>query len=308
MELFKDFYKRKQPNKFFYAKTVKVRSRAYGEDVKQDFLDWQAYIMEKCKKLGDKFNLCEMDGLYGQPPQADTQLDKSLVPLLLEGYRFELLPDGYISVNGKRSVLRVGKEIKAGALFHIPEERETFNGLAVIGKPTGTEEMRLSVYFMQKGDFDKTPFDSVPLAPTLDASSHLFCLGRHIFLIHNSQLDYYFLNFEERRLERVAIGQDDNNEQFPWCQFVSPCFVTNGKGDVFWIANQEVYTFSIGSPGKLIKIDCNKIEEPVHLVGTDEGVLVYKKQRGTATMICAPYKKARSGRYLAQLNNDADEE
>ena len=303
MEILKDFYKREQPHKYFYAKGMKVRSRAYGEDVHREFTDWQSYFFERRKTYGERFVLSELEDLFGYELQSEMGLDKALSPLCLEGTRFELRPDGYISVRGRRSGLHVGKEIKAGALFHIPEARDTVSGLAVIGKPDGSDEMKLSVYYWRKGDFEKRSFDSVPLAPTLDASSHLFCLGRHIFVIHNSMLDYYYLNTEENRLERVAIGEDGDSDTFPWCKFVSPCLVTNGKGDVFWISDQDVYTFPIGYPRKLVNIKSNKIEKPLHLFGTEDGVVIYRKQRGTDAVVCAKYKKSGSGRYLAQLTS-----
>ena len=308
MSIFKDFYKREQPHKIFYAKDMKVRSQAYGEKVNQEFLDWQTYVFEKRKTNDKRFVLSELDNLYGYElqDQAAHEMDKGLAPLAMDGTRFELRMDGHISINGKRSALCVGTEIKAGSLFHIPGPRETISGLAVIGKPNGLDEMKLSVYFFGRGDFETQAFDSISLDPTLDASSHLFCLGRHVFLIHNSVLDYYYLNVEERRLERVAIGEDGNNEEFSWCKFVSPCFVTNGKGDVFWISDQDVYTFPIGYPRKLVSIKSNKIEKPIHLCGTEDGVVVYRAKRGTDTVVSAKYKKAESGRYLAQMNNVDD--
>ena len=300
MEIIKDFYKKRQLNKIFYAKAMKVRSSAYGEDVRREFIDWQSYFFERRKTQGNKFVLSELENLFGDEWSGVTSLDKALAPLSLDGYRLELYADGYVYANGRRTSLYVGKEIKAGALFYIPTERDVVSGLAVIGKPSGTEEMRLSVYFWRKGDFDKHSFDFAPLAATLEASSHLFCLGRHIFLMHNSVLDYYYLNVEEERLERVAIGEDGANDEFPWCKFVAPCLVTNGLGDVFWIADQNVYTFPIGYPKKLANIKSNKIEEPIHLFGTQDGVNVYKKQRGTNTVTCAKYQKVASGRYLVQ--------
>ena len=229
MKILKDFYKIKQPNKIFYAKEMQVRSQAYGEEVHKEFADWQAHVLEKRKATGNKFVLSELEDIYGYELQRDVKqrMDKALAPLSMTGYRFELRPDGHISINGRRSALCVGTEIKAGALFYLPGLRESYSGLAVIGKPEGQEEMRLSVYFWQRGEFETECFDSVSLAPTLDASSHLFCLGRHIFVIHNSQLDYYYLNVEERRLERVAIGEDGDNDGFAWCKFVSHCLVTN---------------------------------------------------------------------------------
>lgn len=300
MEIIKDFYKRKQPNKFFYAKTMKIRSAAYGEDVRREFIDWLSYYSNKRNMLGNKFVLSELENPFGNEWGGEVALDKALAPLAMDGYRFELHADGFVYANGRRTSLYVGKDIKAGSLFYIPRERDTVSGLAVIGKPSGTEEMRLSVYYWQRGDFEKQSFDFAPLASTWDASSHLFCLGRHIFLIHNAELDYYYLNVEENRLERVAIGEDVNNEESPWCKFVESCFVVNGLGDVFWIADQDVYTFPIGYPRKLANIKSNKIEELAHLIGTQDGIMIYKKQRSTNTVICVKYRKVASGRYLVQ--------
>jgi hypothetical protein len=303
MEIVKDFYKKRQLHKVFYAKEMKTRSQAYGEDVNSEFKNWQTFFFQKRKVYKDKFVLSEMEDIFGAELQEGVRLDKSLAPLSIGDARFELRLDGYVSCDGKRSALYVGQEIKAGALFHVPDAKGTISGLAVIGKPDGSEEMKLSVYFLRKGEFEKQSFDSVTLAPTLEASSHLFCLGKHIFLIHNSVLDYYYLNITEKRLERVAIGEDGDNNAFPWCQFVSPCFVTNGCGDVFWISDQDVYTFPIGYPRKLSCIKSNKMDKPTALCGTEDGVIIYKKQRGTNAVTSVKYKKAGSGRYLAQLNS-----
>jgi len=84
MEIIKDFYKRKQPNKIFYAKTMKIRSAAYGEDVRQEFINWLSYYSDKREMLGDKFVLSELENPFGNEWDGETALDKALAPLAMD--------------------------------------------------------------------------------------------------------------------------------------------------------------------------------------------------------------------------------
>ena len=240
MAIQKVFYRKKAAKKTFFSKNMNVRSFAYGPEIWGEFKKWQKYFFEKRAAYHGGLVLSEQENIYGTDvTQQSNVLDKALAPLRLEGNILELREDRYVWINGQRSSFYAGTEVKAGALFYFLHKDKPVKGLAVIGKTNG-EGMQLRLHKWVKDGLQQTPFMSVPLPPTMEASSHLLCLGKHVFLVHNSMLDYYYINLDEKVLERVAIGGDAENETFAWCKYVNPNIVTTGEGSIFWMSEVSV--------------------------------------------------------------------
>lgn len=300
MGIIKVFCKKKPPVQSFFDAKMKIRSFAYGKEVQKEFTEWQEYFTDRRRMFPSGFVLSEQQDIFGETYEkyVETQsLDKALAPLMIDGAKLELREDRYVWINGKRSALHAGTEIKAGAAFCFVHNEKQVKGLAIIGKPDGSEETRLSVYKWVKDNLETQPFASVPLPPTFDASSHLTCYGKHVFVIHNSMLDYYYLNVDENELERVAIGGDEPNETQDCCKFVTPVILTNGLGHVFWISENDVYGFPIGYPRRLFRIEGTQREKTLHIRGGKKSLYVYRKDKNTSQVTCWRYRLNETGAY-----------
>lgn len=298
MATVKVFYKREAPMKRFFARDVKVRSFAHGEDVSKEFLDWREYFLKSVATYKDKFRPFSQKHFYGEPLGG---LDKGSPVRGVNGERYELLADGVVALGGKRTGLQVGTETKAWSLVSIPRREGQVTAVAVIGKPMGSAQMQLAVYKSTGGRLDAEPYCSVPLEFTLDAESYLITLGRHFFLVHNFTLDYYYFNYEAGELERVAIGEDEENQTLEWCKFVAPRVVANDGGYVFWNTEDCVYGFPIGYPNHLVKFPCPMTEKISNILCEGERLTVFRQDKNSSKI--SAYRYGQSGAYFKEIKD-----
>lgn len=290
------FLKRKYPTKVFFKKQINVRSFAYGKDVLQEFFDWKTWFFDNYNEKKGDFILSSQKNIYGKPyeerrsKQTLADYENSCLPtLFFDSMRFEAGKDGFVYINGQRSSLNIGSELKAWAITTILDKYSVKRALFVIGKRRYDTQTSLSVYeFTRRGCSEQKSL-FVPLDTTLDAESFLIGFGRHIFLVHNSILDYYYYHCECGELQRVAIGADGNNEEFPWCKYVRQNIVVDGEGRVFWLSDNDVYGIKIGSPANLLQLQRRESEKIVHICSDKQSLLAYKQDKNTGKTVCVRY-------------------
>lgn len=293
MAINKVFYKKKPIEKFFFDINMKVRSLAFGQGVQEEFTAWQRFINQKKNAFGAGFMLSEQTDVGGEAKSDFSDVKNSKLPekLSFDGNVYEIKKDGFIWVNERRSGLCVGTEIKAFSLFYFTDSDVTYKGIAVISKPIGAKETKMCLYRVMKTEPDVTPFMCEVLPPTLDLKSYVFCLGKHLFVVHNSTLDYYFINVKDGCLDKVSIGGDDDNDKFTWCQLVYPHLAVTENGKIFWLSDTTVYGFAVGYPKRLIKIDNAQTEKAIFVRGGKTAVSVYKKDKNTGKITCFTYNQ-----------------
>ena len=294
----KTFYKRKAKTKVFFSKDMKVRSYAYGEGVNTSFLEWQKYYYSTRGPIGDKLIISTQGSIDGKAKANSASQNNGidgLSALVFDSMRFEMSKDGWVSVNGSRTALNVGVEIKAWAILTVTEKGIRKNCLFVISHPNGSGGMALTVYPITKRGPEESPIITKELEYTPDPRSFLMCMGRHVFIVHNSKLDYLYYNIEKGELETVAIGGDGDNAEFEWCNFVGHKMVANTAGYVFWMSSEEVYGIKIGYPAKLIHIEGGRFETPVDLVCQGTSLNVFRKSKNTSKISESRYTETVDG-------------
>lgn len=293
MAVNKVFYKKKPIEKFFFDKNMKVRSLAFGQAVQEEFIAWQRFINQKKNVFGEGFSLFEQTDVGGDIKSDFLQSKNSnpIEKLSFDGVVYQIKKDGFVWVNDKRSGLCVGTEIKAFSLFYFTDNDVTYKGIAVISKPIGAKETRLCLYRVLKTEPETSPFMVKTLSPTLDNKSWIFCLGKHLLIVHNSTLDYLFINVKDDCLDCVSIGGDDNNDNFEWCQLIYPHLAVTEDGGVFWLSDTTVYGFKVGYPKRLIKIDNAQTEKAIFVRGGKTAVSVYKKDKNSGKITCFTYNQ-----------------
>ena len=199
-----------------------VRSFAFGEGVEREFVSWEKDFSNRSAD-GARYLISLEKGVKGRIPGFISNKDRTsgdeLPTLTVDGVRLSATRDGILTLDGKRSDAHLGTELKAWAVMSITRDAVIKNFLFVIGKPHGSQTMALSMYEIDrymKVSFAKT---SLELAQTYDLNSYVNCLGQHIFVVHNSKLDYIYYNINKDELEYVAIGRDGSNEDYPHCGF-----------------------------------------------------------------------------------------
>ena len=308
--MIKAFYKPEPPKKLFYDKNMLHRSPAYGEEIYCDFLEWEKFHLEKKNHLGDKYKLWRGADLFGEPYDEQKAgkrnlTDAILPPLCTEDACYTLESDGHVAVNGRRTsfVLRVEPKSWSMSVFRQNGGERKF--LFVIGKSFECEDVWLQAFRVTKAGIADEPIANVALTPTMDATSKLLCFGKHIFIVHNSKLDYFYFDDKDEVLDRVAIGEDAENADLAWCAFASSV-VANGRGMVFWISDKSIYGFSIGYPRQLAKIECAMRERIVHIRCDKNALYVYCKDKNTGAMSCYRYVDGMDGQLRGELCTPAD--
>ena len=304
----KTFYKRKAKTKVFFNKDMKVRSYAYGAGVTSAFLEWQKYYYSTRGPIGDKLIISSQGSIDGKTKADSSRGGGSsgdgLSSLYFDSRRFEISKDGWVSVNGNRTSLNAGVELKAWAILTVSEKGIKKNALCIISHPNGASGMALSFYPISKRGPEETPFLTRELEYTPDPNSFLLCMGRHIFIVHNSKLDYLYYNIEKEELESVAIGADSDNTEHDWCQYVSHKMVAGTTGYVFWMSGVDVYGFRIGYPGKLIHIEGGRFEEPVDLACSGAALTVFRKSKNTSKISESRYTEGYDGTFVEKRIED----
>ncbi|MBE6555154.1 MAG: hypothetical protein E7663_02810 [Ruminococcaceae bacterium] len=296
----KTFYKRKQLPKVFFDRHMQVRSYAYGSEVHARFLEWQRDYVNARGGTGEKLIIAAQSSIYGVGDTAHARVGDASVlpPLLVDGMRFTADADGWVSIGGSRTALNLGLELKAWALLTLSERQAKRQLLCVIGKPNGVDCLKLSLYPVSRRGVDEHAEQSLDMEHTLSAESFLICLGRHMFVVHNTQLHYYYYHPERGGLEEVAIGGDLPCAEAPACRQVLPRVVTNTAGYVFWMSGDTVYGFPVGYPRRLLRIECDARETLSGITCVGEALLVYRKSKNTSRLSCVRYVKGQGGELI----------
>lgn len=295
----KVFYRRETPIKNFFARETEVRSFAYGKTVSKEFSEWREYFIKSLSVYKDKFRPFSQRHFYGELAKDAAGKAPDNVRGV-NGEKYDLLADGVMSVGGKRSALQVGSETKAWSLVCFPRREGQVTAVAVVGKPKGSSQMQLCVYRSVGGRLESEPYCQAPLDPTLDAESYLVAFGRHLFLVHNFTLDYYYLDYEGCELQRVAIGMDGENKDKAWCDTVAPRVVANDDGWVFWYTQGSAYGFPIGYPNHLESFSCPITERILNIQGEGKSVILSRQDKNTSKITRYRYERRESGEFSVQ--------
>ncbi len=293
----KNFYRRIAEPKTFFDPSVKVRSLAFGDKIREQLISWQDYFLRERGVSGARLIISSDEGIYGSEYLRGGSKDGKaapvgaggMCPLVLSGVRYELGADGWVNADGRKTDLYAGVEIKAWAIATVQTQRDTKSMLFIIGKPKDGAHMMLSGYEISRGRPSAVAAFKVEYESTFEKESYITCYGSNIFTIHNSTLDYYYWNASEGTLERVPIGRDGDNSEFPQCHRVRRGVVSNRKGDVFWISDGEIYGITVGRPTTLIRVAIGADEETVSIRGDERGLTVYRRNKNTEKMTVARY-------------------
>jgi hypothetical protein len=221
----------------------------------------------------------------------------------LSGEKYELMQDGVVAVGGKRTELQVGTETKGWSVISFPRREGQVVAVAVVGKPKGSSQMQLCLYRSLGGRLEKEPYCQLPLDPTLDAESYLVAFGRHLFLVHNFKLNYYYFDYENGELQEVAIGADCENKDKECCDMVAHQIVANDEGWVFWYTTESVdtrscvYGYPIGYPQHLENFTCPITERILSIQGEGKSVIVARQGKNMDTVTRYRYELRESGEF-----------
>ena len=296
----KTFYKREPRRKTFFSKDMQVRSFAYGEDIAKEFSDWERSFISRSGGGARYLISCERS-IFGRIPSfisdKDSYKGDGLPGLIIDGVRFEVTRDGILTKDGKRADSHLGTELKAWAAMSVEDRGVIRNFLFVIGKPHGKTDMALSLYEIDK--YMKVSFakQSIELAPTHDNQSYINCLGKHIFIVHNSKLDYIYYNINKDELEAVAIGSDGKSKDYPACTFVDRSVIADASGRVFWQSQGNVYGIRIGYPRDVMRIDTPERERIIGARCDRENLYIFRKDKNSGRILSYRYADNQEGGY-----------
>lgn len=308
--MIKSFYKRRLPKKVFFVKDMKIRSYAYGKDVYLEFLEWRKHYLERWNRQNSTFLLNERGDIGSNSAKIDTVGEFRVVepkgqrviarkpgvlsPLWFEGMYLETNKDGDLYVNDKKTDIVLGSEIKAWGATAVWFGKIPSFTLFVVGKnKKGDVELR-GYPIDQKTGLSPEASVSVGIPSTLN-KSHLYCFGRHIFLIHDSRLHYYYYNTDLSRLEEVAIKTDEPNEGKPFLANVKNPIVCDANGFVHWQSGNSVYSFPIGFPRRLNEIELGDRNELTGIQCFKHGLFIYRKNKITREFSCLQYNLSVNG-------------
>ena len=303
--MIKTFYKKRPPKKIFFTTDMKIKSYAYGMDVYLDFVSWRRDFSARWNKLNINYVLNERPEVGANPAKTDAierpklaepkpgssivKKPGHLSPLWFEKNHIEASREGDLFINGKRSDIILGREIKAWGVSSVIENGLPVYTLFVIGKDKGDEiTLRAYPYDLKEG-LKNEIIMSVPLDPTLNKKSYLYCFGKHIFAIHESKLHYYYYNREKMQLEEVAVGSDEPNSEKDFMTGVSQPVICDEGGSVHWVANGEVYSFPIGFPRKLNSTNLGEKNEIVGIQCFKNKLYIYRRNKITRDYSCLEY-------------------
>lgn len=285
----KRFYKITKAPKVFFNPNIEMRTVAYGENIRREVMAWQSYFFSEYRAENNNFVISKQRNIRGDEyaiggslyEKAQQKSSSRWGTLSIGGVNYEIAKGGFVMANGSQSDLNVGSEIKAWAIVSIPFNSVYINAFAVIGKPSGSNVMCLALYEINKNRPTPKMIASVELEHTMNLDSGLICFDRHIFIVHNSKLSYYYYNIDKERLEEVAIGTDGPNSDKSWCTGVSSSISIDRAGRVFWLAEDGIYGFPIGYPRNLIRIGLTAREIPLGIRTNAETLCIYTEDRNS---------------------------
>jgi len=317
--MIKTFFKQRAPRRVFYTPNVRIRSEAYGQEVHAAFLNWRDAYLGRWNKPEENFLLLEGGDIGGNlakigrscelrvtEPRGKVALSRSkatLSPLFVEDKLLTLDKEGRLSINGEETDRFFGTELKAWGVSIYWEASQPVYTLLVIGK-SGEGECDLTLYPFdrQKGP-EATPLTRLPLPATLAKRSYLYAFGRHILLIHEAILYYYYYDPKTQTLSEVAIGEDDANAGKPRCRHVAPPVVCDSAGNVYWQSENDVYTFPIGYPSRVNCIEVGARSELAGIRCFKNSLFLYRKNRNTGEYSCLRYRPAPDGSFFGEVFN-----
>ena len=296
----KTFYKREPQRKTFFSKDMEIRSFAYGEDVEREFVAWEKNFVNRSGG-GGRYLISSEKSILGRIPSfispKDTTTGEGLPTLIVDGVKFNATRDGILTVDSKRSDAHLGTELKAWAVMSLAGDGVIKNFLFVIGKPHGSSAMALSMYEIDRYMNVSFAKKSIEISQTYDLNSYINCLGQHIFVVHNSKLDYIYYNIKRDELETVAIGRDGKNEDYTPCSFVDKSVVADMAGRVFWISQGNIYGIRIGYPRDIMRIDTPTMETVIGMRCDRESLFVFRKDKNSARISAYRYSDTQDGGY-----------
>ncbi|MBO5850912.1 MAG: hypothetical protein J6R29_01100 [Clostridia bacterium] len=317
--MIKSFYKTKFRQKIFFEKQVKIRTYAFGKEVRAEFLDWRKRHLARWNN--EKFNylLCEYGDVGGNTAKINTVAEvrvveprnevviapkkEGLMPLWFEGMFLEVDKEGDLFIDGKKAGIYLGTELKAWGATAIWKNNMPTYLLFVVGK---NKSGSMAIYGYEFNN-ENRPTEKIvvqkSLEATLNRKSKLFCFGKNLFLIHGMRLHYYYYNEEKRCLEEVAIKTDDLNLDKECCNGVLGSVVCDSNGYVHWRTSNKVYSFPIGYPKKLNCIDLGERVELDRIQCFGNNLFVYRRNKITREYSCLKYSINSYGEFDGQVFN-----
>ena len=305
--MIKTFYKTAPVKKIFFSPGQKVKSYAYGDEVHLDFLNWRRRYLESWNSPKENFWLLENGSIDGNAAKIDKVGDFSVAtisekrksilksetdfsPLWFEGRELTVTFNGELSLNGQKTGISLGRDLKAWGASILWKKGQTERLLFVYGK-NELLESELRVYRIDLRDgLALQLLAAIPKKATLMPKARLYCFSSHIFLISDGHLDYYYYNDRFERLEEVAIGDNDTpNSEKDFCAEIKGDVVCDGDGYIYYCAGNRVCYFSIGYPSRLGYIDIGESNEIVRIQTFRETLFVYYRSRITEAYTTMAY-------------------
>ena len=316
--MIKTFYKSRPPKKVFFNREIKLRSFAYGKEVHNEFLEWRKSFYARWNKLNSNFLLLERGEIGANPvkvgtsdrimvakPKNQREVNRksgSLAPLWVEDMYLEATRDGDLFINDEKSEIVLGSELKAWGVTAVWESTLPTYTMFIVGKDKhGEVALRAYPFDIKSGPIMQEKA-SVKLNATINKRSYLYCFGKHIFLVHESTLYYYYYNTDLGRLEEVAIKTDEPNKDKDFCNNVTGALVCDGAGGIHWQSGNSVFSFTIGYPGRLNCIELGDRHELCGIQCFGEDLYVYRKNKISKEYSCLQYTKIR-GEYEGKVFN-----
>lgn len=296
----KDFYKKTNKPKTFFAAGLPLRTTAFGQDVLKTHLDWMEYFYARWKRRTGNFLLSEQGDIGGNPVRVEAVpprfraasnvqvrgSDSYLPPLWYRNYFFETDREGSVRINGMRCDQNIGMNLKAWGIMSLPDSDGDEHALLVLGTPGGRDSTCLCLFGLSNGDITECR-QVIPLGTSLEPLGKLVCFGRHVFIVHNGRLVYFYYSPEMEQLEQVPIGKGPEDMRL---KGVVGDVVADGVGNVFWIAGNEVYGFRIGSPSRVTCVGKAMSFETVRLLCTGFFLFVYRREADGKSLCCEAYR------------------
>ena len=308
----KTFYKTRPVKKIFFSTDVKIRSYAYGKDVLDEFKTWRKQYIDRWNAPKKNFWMMEtgsIDGNYAKidrvgelrvvEPSRNQQciVKKSgeLSPLWFDDRYLEVNKYGDIILNGKETDINLGPELKAWGISPLLD-RYNLSCMLIIFRNNEHGLGELKAYSMDLSNGLKIDLKcSVTLEATLSRKSTLQCFGRHIFLVSESQLHYYYYNTDLSRFEEVAIDRDIPNSETDCCQNIIGSLVCDAGGHVFWRSGNCVYFIQIGFPKRVGCIDLGESNAVKNIQTFRDDLYIYCKSRITSEYTCLRFNAGAEG-------------
>ena len=316
----KTFFKAKPVKKIFFSTDVKIRSYAYGKDILEDFKFWRKKFIDRWNSPRKTFWVMENGSIDGNYAKIDrvgelrvvepngnqkciVKKPGELSPLWFDDCYLEVNKYGDIILNGKETDINLGPELKAWGISPMFDRYDISYTLVIFrNNEQGLGELKAYSIDLSNG-FSINFECSVTLEATLSRKSNLYCFGRHIFLVSESRLHYYYYNVELSRFEEVAIDRDIPNAQTECCQNITGSLVCDAGGHIFWRSGNCVYFIQIGFPKRLGCIDLGESNSIKNIQTFRDDLYIYCKSRITSEYSCLRFNASGEGSRAPTLFN-----